>query len=221
MMFCDDEVAYNRFTNLDGIEDKIIFYLISEKNKSPQELKLVHTLWRLLFYSDKGCLIEDEEHPLPTYKQIAQLIDNDGVHQEQKRIFRYPYVDDSFGVECSMLRIYIDKISPTNHLISSVNIGIEVITNTKIVNIMNNLYDENDEFNNPTEQYPLITYKNRCTIMLKTILALLNGKDIAGVGKVQFNKQANTFSETNLNIWNTKSFFGYQTYMSCLMSGVK
>ena len=112
MYYDADNVVYNRFTNLDGIEDKVIFYLLSEQDKNPEQLKMVHSLWRLLFYNDEYCLIDDENHPLPKYREIMKLVDTNGIDQTGKRLFRYPFVEDTFTEECSMIRVYVDNIYP-------------------------------------------------------------------------------------------------------------
>ena len=54
---------YNRLQNLDGIEDRIIYYLLSPKNKTDLELEQVHNIWRILYYNDIYAL----KKPLPTY----------------------------------------------------------------------------------------------------------------------------------------------------------
>ncbi len=217
----EDNVSYNRFTNLDGIEDKVLFYLISEKDKNERQLKMVHEIWRILYYNDEHCLVEDEEHPLPKYKDIAKMLDNTGVDQTGKRLFRYPFVEDSFDERCSQIRVYIDSIVPISHLTATVNIGVEVIIHNKLANIMNNLYDAQGNFYNLTELDPFVTYKNRSTVLLKNILALLNGADIAGVGKLQYNVNTNRFSQSLLGRWNNRNFFGYKNVLSCTMSGVE
>ena len=212
-------VEYNRFTNLDGIEDKILFYLISEKDKNSKQLDMVHTIWRILYYNDEYCLVDDEQHPLPKYKDIVKLIDNCGNEQMKSRLFRYPFVEDTITEQCSQIRVYVDSIIPESHLISNVGIAVEVIIHDKIANIINNLYNEEDEPNNPTETQPLVTYKNRSTVLLRNVLALLNGADIAGVGKLQFNRQQNGYSQALLGKWNNRNFFGYKVIMGCSMSG--
>ena len=63
-------VDYNRFTQLDGIEDRIIYYLLSPTNKSPEELRWVHTIWKLLMYNDIDAL----NKPLPKYSDVIKLI---------------------------------------------------------------------------------------------------------------------------------------------------
>ena len=66
-------MAYNRFDNLDSIEDRIIYYLLSPTNKTPKELEQVHNIWRLLYYNDIDALSK----PLPKYSDIIKLIYND------------------------------------------------------------------------------------------------------------------------------------------------
>lgn len=219
-MWCGDEVVYSRYENLDGIEDKIIYYLLSEDGKNEWQLKAVHSIWRLLYYNDSNCLIEDKEHPLPKFKEIIKLIDNNSVEQANKRIFRYPFVEDAFVEECTQIRIYPDAISPLNHLTGAVSIGVEVIIHNKISNVVNNLYDQEGNLNNPTEEYPMITYKNRAVVLLRNIIALLNGVDIAGVGKMMFSQENNRFCQSKLGVWNNRNYYGYRTIFSCLMSGV-
>jgi hypothetical protein len=219
-MWYDDDVEYNRYENLDGIEDKIIYYLLSEQNKNDWQLKAVHNIWRLLYYNNAGCLLDDEEHPLPKFSNIAKMIDNNSLEQANKRIFRAPFVEDAFTDECTQLRIYVDGISPQNHLLGTISIGIEVIIHNKLTNVINNLYDKNDNLINPTEEYPLVTYKNRATVLLKNIIALLNGVDIAGVGKMKFTQENNRFCQSKLGVWNNRNYYGYRSIFTCMMSGV-
>ena len=216
----EDNVMYNRFVNLDGVEDKILYYLLSPQEKNKEQLELVHSLWRLLKYNDDHALIDDEEHPLPTYKDITKLIDNNGVDQTGKRIFRYPLIEDTFVEQCSQIRIYVDSIFPVNHLVSTVCFGVEIIIHNKIVNVINNLYDEEDQPINPTEFHPLVTYKNRSTVLLKDVLGLLNGADIAGVGKLIYSQQLSATAQSRIGLWNNRNFFVYKTIFACQMSGV-
>lgn len=215
-----DNSAYNRFTNLDSLEDRIIYYLLSEDNKNEEQLKLVHTIWRILYYNDNKCLIDDATHPLPKFNDIRRLIDNDSINQNTKRVFRSPWIEDTFDAQASILRIYIDSITPVNRLTSQVNIAVETIIHNKLTNVVNPLYDENDEIINPTEEYPLITTKNRCSILLKCVLALLNGADVAGIGTLQFNRKINYYNQSRLGIWNNRNYYGYKSVFGTYMSGV-
>ena len=62
--------AYNRFRNLESVEDRVIYYLLSPTNKKPEELKWVHTIWKLLMYNDIDAL----NKPLPKYSDVVKLI---------------------------------------------------------------------------------------------------------------------------------------------------
>ena len=59
--------ARNRFVTLDGIEDRIIYYLLSPNNKTEEELKATHTIWKLLTYNTGDAL----NKKLPTYKKVV------------------------------------------------------------------------------------------------------------------------------------------------------
>lgn len=221
MFFKDDDlIEYNRFDNLDGAEDKIIYYLISEKNKTPEQLKYVHTLWRLLYYDDIRALINDKNHPLPTYKQIEKLICNDETLQSPYRIFRMPYIVETEEEESSILRVFVDRIMPTNHLIAQVNFGVDILVHSKLTNVLNPITDDNDEVINVNELKPLVQYKNRATTMLKCVLALLNGAYISGIGSLVFSREPNRFVESKMGLMNNRTVYGYRTIFSCQMSGV-
>jgi hypothetical protein len=218
--FEDDIAVFNKYSNLDSIEDRIIYYLLSEDNKTDEDKKIIHNIWRILFYNDRKCLIDDSKHPLPTFKDIINLVDNDDVSQNDKRVFRSPFLEEAFTEQCSQIRIYIDSIIPTDHLLSQVNIGIDILIHNKLSNVANPLYDDNGVPINPTEEYPMIGTKNRASILLRSVLALLNGADIAGIGKLQFNKKVSSLAQSRMGSWNMRNFYGHKIIIPCQMSGV-
>ena len=95
MYDCVAKQAFNRFVFLDGIEDRIIYYLLSERNKDKEQLEMTYTLWKVLFYDTPDCL----NLPLPSYKDdIVPLIYNGrddekdiSSKQNNKKIFRSPH----------------------------------------------------------------------------------------------------------------------------------
>lgn len=221
MFFGQEELlSFNRFDNLDGAEDKLIYYLLSEKDKTPEQLFYVHTLWRLLYYEDIKALINDKLHPLPTYKQIEKLICNDETLQSPYRIFRMPYVAETEEEQGAVLRVFVERIIPDNHLIAQVNFGVDILVHSKLTNILNPITDDNDEVINVNELKPLVQYKNRATTMLKCVLALLNGAYISGIGNLIFSREPNRFVESKLGLMNNRSTYGYRTIFTCQMSGV-
>ena len=44
-------------------------------------------------------------------------------------------MEDSWTVEGSMLKVYVDSIIPKTHISALVNIGVDVLVNTKIINL--------------------------------------------------------------------------------------
>lgn len=123
--------VYNRLDNLDGIEDRIIIYLLSYYNKTPREKAQVDVIRKILFNDDINAL----DMPVPSNEEIAQLISNDNLEQSGKRIFRSPRLEDPKVMEGTILKVYVDSIIPDNHLMSTINIGIDIVVNDKIINL--------------------------------------------------------------------------------------
>lgn len=209
-------MAYNRFDNLDSIEDRIIYFLLSPNNKTKEELKQVHNIWRILYYNDLDAL----NKPLPKYSDITKLIYNGNGTQDNYRIFRSPRLEDGWSEECSMLKVYVDSIVPVDHLRSVVNIGIDVLVNTKIINLrvpddeINVVVDEVD--GDPVK----IQTKSRVTTLTKAILSLCNGAEVAGVGRMIYSRQLSIFNESQYGLWNNRNFEGIKNVIGVSMSGV-
>ena len=209
-------MAYNRFRNLESIEDRVIYYLLSPTNKKPEELKWVHTIWKLLMYNDIDAL----NKPLPKYSDVVKLIQNDNTSQTDKRIFRSPHLEDGWGEQCSMLKIYVDTIIPKNHLLSIVNVGIDVLCHNKIINVK----AENEEGSSIIDMIDGIPIKietmSRVTLLSKSVLYLLNGAEIQGIGKMQFNAERSRYNLAQYGLWNNRNFEGMKIVVSGQISGV-
>lgn len=216
----DNLMDYNRLDQLVGLEDRILYFLLSEKNKSPRELELVHRIWRILYYNDVDALIDDEKHPLPKYKDIVKLISADNSHQADKRIFRSPRVEEAWTDECSMIKIYPDTIIPKNHLLSVVNVGIEVICNTKIINLAVPDECENVWVDEIDGEPLTIMTMSRVTALTQAIISLLNGAQIQGVGKVIFSAQHSIYNKAQYALWNNRNFEGIKLVMGISMGSV-
>jgi hypothetical protein len=116
-----------------------------------------------------------------------------------------------------MVKVFIHSIQPVNHLISTVNVEIDILTHNKISNVYN---DENDILDNGRQVEENISTKNRNTVMLKAILATLNGADIEGAGVLQFNKDLSDKCQAEMKLSNNRNFYGYTIVLSCQMSGI-
>lgn len=209
-------MAYNRFSNLESIEDRIIYYLLSPTNKTQDELYWVHTIWKILMYDDIDAL----NKPLPKYSDVIKLIQNDNTSQTDKRVFRSPHLEDGWDTQCSMIKIYIDTIIPKNHITSILNIGVDVLCHNKIVNVkadknlVTTTVDEVDGISIKIETM------SRITLLAKAVLFLLNGAEVAGVGKMQFNAERSRYNLAQYGLWNNRNFEGMKIVISTIISGV-
>lgn len=206
---------YNRFVNLDGSEDRIIYYLLSPNKKTPGELEETHKIWKLLMYNDIDAL----NHPLPKYSDVIKLICNDNITQTNKRIFRSAHMEDAFTEQCTFLKIYVDSIIPQNAYISQVNYGIDIICHNKIVNIK--APDTEESIIDVVDGVEIrVETKSRITALTQAILSLLNGADIAGVGNLQFNMENFRYNQAQYGIWNNRNFEGMKIVIGAMQSGL-
>ena len=204
--FTPDETQFNKFHNLDSVETRIINYL---KNTETDDC---NRMWKLLKYSDMKALYKDNL----SKEEKTQLIYQDK-NEADCRVFNFSYIEDNFTEVCSMVKVFIHSIQPVNHLISTVNVEIDILTHNKISNVYN---DENDILDNGRQVEENISTKNRNTVMLKAILATLNGADIEGAGVLQFNKDLSDKCQAEMKLSNNRNFYGYTIVLSCQMSGI-
>lgn len=204
--FMTDETQFNKFINIDSIDTRIVNYLRDSESKEAERI------WKLLKYSDMRALFQE---PL-TKKEKNELIYRDK-DQNSKRIFTMPLVEDSMTETCSLLKIYISSIEPTDHLRAIVNIAIDILSHNKLNNVYN---DSNDILEEGREVEEDIIVKNRNNILLKSILGILNGANVEGVGMLQFNQSLTKESQMKNYSNNKTNFYGYSLVMSCIMSGM-
>lgn len=208
--------AYNRFVNLDGVEDRIIYWLLSPNNKNKCELAETYKIWKLLVYDDIDAL----NKPLPKYKDVVKLICNDNVSQDNFRIFRSCHLEEAWTIQSNFLKIYIDSILPENHVVAQVNIGVDIIVHNKIINV--NVPE--DEKIYPIDIIDGIEYnvnqKSRVSILTKAVLSLLNGADVQGVGRLTFSMEMNRWQQAQYEIWNNRNFEGMKVVLGTRMGGV-
>lgn len=213
--------AYNRFINLDGSEDRIIYHLLSPNNKNPEQLRQTHIIWKLLYYSDIDAMLK----PLPKYSDVVKLICNDNTTQTNFRVFRSPHFEDGWMEQCTLLKIYVDGIEPKNNLQATVNFGIDIVAHNKTINVampdedpdnlcVSNVIDVVDGIE------VKVATKSRVTMLVQAILSLLNGADIAGVGPMQFNMNLSRYNQARYGIWNNRNFEGMKVVLGATMSGV-
>ena len=204
--FMPDETQFNKFHNLDSVETRIINYLRDTETDD------CNRMWKLLKYSDMRALYQDKLSKEDKNKLIYQ-----DKNESNCRVFTFPYIEDNFTEVCSIVKVYIHSMQPVNHLMSTVNVGIDILTHNKISNVYN---DEGDVLDNGRPVEENISTKNRNTVMLKAILATLNGANIEGTGVLQFNKALSDKCQAEMKLSNNRNFYGYTVVLSCQMSGI-
>lgn len=206
-----NNVMFNRFVNLDSIEERIINYLMNSKDVDAERL------WKLLRYNDINALSRDN---LTREEKSKLIYRGEESQSDDKRVFMQSYLEDKFVVQCSLMKIYVDSVVPTNHLLSIVNVGIDLMSHNKTQIVIS---DSFDELENPDTYRPIeenVIYKNRNTLMLKCLLSVLNGATVEGVGQLQFNQQLSVFSQSRSGIFDNRQYNGSKNIISVNMSGV-
>lgn len=157
---------------------------------------------------------------------IGDLIYNDCDYDSQtdKRVFRSPRLDDMFNSQCSMLKIYADTIIPNNHILGDVNIGIDAVVNTKIINVRASENSPNGfiyvaDKGTPNEHIVKVSTKSRVTVLTQSVISLLNGASVQGVGKMVFSRQLSIYNKAQYGLWNHRDFEGIKLVMGVNMSG--
>lgn len=204
--FTPDQPSFNKFHNLDSVETRVINYI---KDTTDEDCE---RLWKILKYSDMKALYQKNLSAQEKKSLIYQ--DRD---ESSCRVFTFRYIEDNFEEVCSLIKVYIHSIQPVNHLIATVNIGVDILTHNKISNVYN---DECDVFDGGRLVEESISTKNRNSVILKAILSTLNGANIEGVGVLQFNKELSDKCQAEMKLSNNKNFYGYTVVLSGQMSGI-
>ena len=205
----------NRFENLDGLETKILEHLLYSQTKH------ANYFWKLLKYSTLNALSEPD---LSLSDRLA-LVNNDNGFPTDKRVFLAPFVDDAWDTQCSSVYIFTERIKPTDYTRATVVVTVEIVTHSKVA-VINGDGDPdlNPQANpNDTDQTGnlIVPIKNRETVLLKSVLAELNGLYLDGIGYLQMNKFDDAISgEVSMPLFNSRSFYGHTIKFLVEMSGV-
>lgn len=204
---------FNRFENLDGIETKIVNHLVSSTSKHAKNF------WKLLKYNDIYAL----NQPDLTEQEKWDLVYNDNGEITSKRVFFQPFVNNAWSEECCSVYIFVSDIIPTNHLASFVNVRVETVVHSKICAIAGDgdpiLNPEANPNDSNAEGDVIVTFKNRATVLLKSVLAELNGLFLDGIGYLQFNAKDGLTGGVNMPQWINRSYYGHATTFTMALSG--
>lgn len=186
----NSSMAFNDFSEMPYIPYKILEALLTEESQTAQDF------WKLLKYADVEALSKDN---LTYDEKIALIWRGESIEQDYN-VFLKPLVGSSLDTAeaQTQLRIFRFTNMPTNQFESVVTFETDFITNEKTA----------------------LVYQNgmlceRTDLMEALFLNIMNGRDIGvGSGYVSFNREFSRSCNSQLNIGNSKSFYGRSLVMA-------
>lgn len=177
---------YNSLSRLPTIPYNIMVYLA--KSTDP----IAEVFWKMLAYKDYKAL----SHEPLTFQQKMKLVWAQG-KQDTYSVFLTNLIEDAMAESKQIVKIYQYYIH-ASELYTSI-----------VVYAFDCLYGG---------QMSLVEYNgipvNRGDLFIHCILALLNGVEVGGVGKLTFLDDMSRYSAARSTIGNNKTFTGVQLYMA-------
>ena len=177
---------YNSLSRLPTIPYNIMVYLA--KSTDP----VAEIFWKMLAYKDYKAL----SHEPLTFQQKMKLVWAQG-KQDTYSVFLTNLIEDAMAESKQIVKIYQYYIH-ASELYTSI-----------VVYAFDCLYGG---------QMSLVEYNgipvNRGDLFIHCILALLNGVEVGGVGKLTFLDDMSRYSAARSTIGNNKTFTGVQLYMA-------
>lgn len=180
----NSSMAFNDFSEMPYIPYKMLEALLTEESQVAQDF------WKLLKYADVDALDKDNL----TYEEKVELIWRGESLEQNFNVFLKPLIGSSLDTAeaQTQLRIFRFTSMPTNQFEAILTIEADFITNEKTA----------------------LVYQNgmlceRTDLMESMFLNIFNGRDIGvGSGFVTFNREFSRSCNSQLNIGNSKSFYG-------------
>lgn len=148
-------------------------------------------IWKLLKYNDADAY----NYPNLTKDEKIALIYQGQEHQDKYAVFFDYMMDDAIDEMKTFLRIYPSEVYPTNRTTGLCNVTFEVYTHSQINHLSN--------------------YTTRVDIIIQTLLEVLNGVDVGGVGVLFFDREASAYNQ--IQTIGQKPFKGKMLRMSVIL----
>lgn len=180
----NSSMAFNSFKEMPQIPYKVLAVFLTDNSET------VENFWKLLKYADVNALDKDN---LTYEEKIALIWTGDSIEQNYN-IFLKPLIGSSLDTAeaQTQLRIFRYTTVPVTQFEAVMTIEADFITNEKTA----------------------LVYQNgilceRTDLMESLFLDVMNGRDIeVGSGYVVFNRELSRSCNSQLNIGNSKSFYG-------------
>ena len=186
----NSSMAFNSFVEMPQLPYKVLSTLLVEESESAENF------WKLLKYADVDALSQ----PNLTYDEKVALIWRGDSIEQNFNVFLKPLVGSSMdSAEAqTQLRIFRYTTMPITRFDSVITIEADFITNEKTCLVyQNGLLCE------------------RTDLMESLFLDVMNGRDIEiGSGFLVFDRELSRSCNSQLNIGNSKSFYGRSLVMA-------
>lgn len=183
-------MAFNDFAEMPQIPYKIITTLLIETSKEAEDF------WKLLKYTEQDALEKDNL----TYEEKFALIWRGDSIEQNYNVFLKPLVGSSLDTAeaQTQLRVFRYTTMPTNQYEAIICFEVNFITHEKTALVY---------------QDGLLC--ERTDLMESLFLNIMNGRDIEiGSGIITFNREFSRSCNSQLNIGNSKSFYGRSLVMA-------
>ena len=183
-------MAFNDFAEMPQIPYKIVTTLLTETSKEAENF------WKLLKYTEQDALEKDNL----TYEEKFALIWRGDSIEQNYNVFLKPLVGSSLDTAeaQTQLRVFRYTTMPTNQYEAIISFEVDFITHEKTALVY---------------QDGLLC--ERTDLMESLFLNIMNGRDIEiGSGIITFNREFSRSCNSQLNIGNSKSFYGRSLVMA-------
>lgn len=189
--------SFNNFVELPLLPYKVIEVMLKDKSQETEDL------WKVLKYTDIDCL----DKPNLTLKQKKEMIWKGESEEQFFNVFLKPMVGSSMDDTNAQtqIRLYRYNTMPTNKISAIVCFEIDLITNetTSLIRKDGLLMERTD-------------------YMESLFLNFMNGRDIQiGSGFFSFDRELSRSCNSQLNIGNSKSFYGRSLIMGLRFSNIE
>ena len=186
----NSSMAFNNYKEMPQLPYKVIATLLTEESQSAEDF------WKLLKYAD----VEALSKPNLTYEEKVALIWRGDSIEQNYNVFLKPLVGSSMDdAEAQIqLRVFRYTTQPVTRFEAVMTIEADFITNEKTCLVY---------------QDGLLC--ERTDLMESLFLDVMNGRDIEiGSGVVMFDRELSRSCNSQLNIGNSKSFYGRSLVMA-------
>jgi len=186
----NNSMAFNNYAEMPQLPYKVLTALLTEESESAENF------WKLLKYADVDALKKDKL----TYDEKMALIWKGDSIEQNYNVFLKPLIGSSLDTAeaQTQLRIFRYTTMPSTRFEAVMTIEADFITNEKTC----------------------LVYQNgilceRTDLMEALFLDVMNGRDIEiGSGVVMFDRELSRSCNSQLNIGNSKSFYGRSLVMA-------